>query len=413
LGKKHKRIESKYVPTKRQTSRWQRQTRIQRIIIIAAAVFLAGIMGYVGYGYYNDRIKPLHQTVIEVNDTAFTMGYYVKMLEAYAKGVESQQVYYLTDIVASQIAQDELVRQGADSLGIKITAQEIDAKIEENKLPNKEVYRDIVAAGLLREALQEYFASQLPGKMEQAHIQVMLVESQEVADDLITKVESGGNFTALVEEFSCYPMIEGDLGWLPQELMPNPLIAEAAFSEIASPSARNDSEELTKIYDESATKNVGYWLIEIVDTDEEKGIKARAMLLGSEQEASEIKTRLSNGEDFAEVAEEHSQHESKDNGGELDWLKLGDMNSEAFDEVAFNLPLAEVSEPVQDKSVQTTAGYWIVKVWENGEHALSEDVREKLKTKHFDEWFQEQWESSTINSYLDEEKKSWAVNRVL
>ena len=111
-------------------------------------------MGYVGYGYYNDRIKPLHQTVIEVNDTAFTMGYYVKMLEAYAKGAESQQVYYLTDIVASQIAQDELVRQGADSLGIKITAQEIDAKIEENKLPNKEVYRDIVAAGLLREELQ-------------------------------------------------------------------------------------------------------------------------------------------------------------------------------------------------------------------------------------------------------------------
>ena len=177
MSKKHKRIEPKYIPTKHQLSRWQRQTRIQRIIIITAAVFLAGIMGYVGYGYYNDRIKPLHQTVIEVNDTAFTMGYYVKMLEAYAKGAESQQVYYLTDAVASQIAQDELVRQGANNLGIQVTAKEIDEKIEENKLPNEEAYRDIMAAGLLGEKLQEYFASQLPDKMGQAHIQAMLVES--------------------------------------------------------------------------------------------------------------------------------------------------------------------------------------------------------------------------------------------
>ena len=405
MSKKHKRIEPKYVPSKHQLSRWQRQTRIQRIIIIAAAVFLAGIIGYVGYGYYNDKIKPLHQTVIEVNDTSFTMGYYVNMLEAYAKLVQPSQVYYMADIVASQIVQDELVRQGADSLGIKITAQEIEAKIEENKLPNEEVYRDIVAAGLLRENLQEYFASQLPGKMEQSYIQVMLVESQEVADGVVAKIESGGNFTALVEEFSCYPTIEGDLGWLPLELMPNPLIAEAAFNP--------DSGGVNKIYDESVSKSVGYWLIEVVDKNEEKGIKARVMLLGSEQEAWEIRTRLSKGEDFAEMAEEHSQHESKDNGGELDWLKPGDMNSEAFDEVAFDLPLAEVSEPVQDKSVQTTAGYWIVEVLENGEHELSQDVREKLKTKHFNEWFQEQWKSSTINNYLDEEKKSWAVNKLV
>ena len=223
---------------------------------------------------------------------------------------------------------------------------------------------------------------------------------------MVAKIENGADFTTLVEESSCYPTIEGDLGWLPQELMPNSLIANATANlkpgEISQP-----------IYDESASKNVGYWLIEVVDKNEEKGIKARAILLGSEQKSLEITAKLNGGENFTALAKEYSQHESKDKGGELGWVKQGDMNSEAFDEVAFKLPLAELSEPVQDKSFQTTSGYWIVEVLENGEHELSRDVREKLKTKHFNEWFQEQKESSTNNNYLDKEMKSWAVNKVI
>ncbi|MFB0556603.1 MAG: peptidylprolyl isomerase [Dehalococcoidia bacterium] len=405
MAKKQKENKPKQVPTKRQLSKWQRQARIRHIIIIAVAIFLAGILGYVGYGYYNSEIKPSHEIVIEVNDVSFNMGYYMKMLDAQTKNMEPSYVYYWTDTIARYIEDAELMRQEAKALDIVASREEIDTAIEEKEYPNDKLYRDIVETEILYQKLSGYFDSALPDTMEQAHVQVMLVESQEMADAVMAEIESIGNFTALVDEFSCNPQIEGDLGWLPQELMPRASIGEVAFSL--------EPGETSKIYDQSVIKNVGYWLIEVTDKNEEGGIKARAMLLGSEQEALEIKSKLDKGEDFAVLAKEYSQHGSKDDGGELGWLEQGDMNSEAFDEIAFNLPLNSVSEPVKDESAQTEGGCWIAKVLQKGEHELSEEIKERLTSNDFAQWLQEQRENNTINNYLDEEKRAWAVDRVL
>jgi len=410
LAKKQKKATPKRAPTKHQLSKWQRQTRIRRIVIIAAVVFLAGIASWVGYESYEDykdRVGPLREVVIEVNGVPFTMEYYVKMLDAYTEGMNSTIIYYYGDYIADMVADDiidaELLRQGAKNLGIEVTPEEIDAKLEEYEYD--EAYRDTVRAVLLQEKLEEeYFGPQLPDTMEQAHVQVMLVESEEVADEVITKIETGSNFTALVEEFSCNSSIEGDLGWLPRELMPDTLIADAAFNltlgEISPP-----------IYDETATKNVGYWLIEVIERQDEE-VEARAMLLGSEAEAERVKDELVSG-NFSSLAKKYSQHESKDEGGELGWLKQGDMGSEAFDEVAFNITANAISKPVKDESVQTTGGYWLVKVVDRGDHELEEKVRKGLIDKHLNDWRKEWAEESTIETYLDADKISWAINKVL
>jgi len=377
-------------------------------VIIAAVVFLAGILSWVGYRYYKDSIAPSREVVIKVNDASFAMGYYVKMLDAYTAGMNSTDIYlygdYIADMVADEIINAELLRQGAKNLDIEVTTEEIDAKLEEYDLPNDRVYRDIISSDLLPEKLEEYFDSQLPDTMEQAHVQVMLAESEEVADEVITEIEAGGNFTALAEEFSCNSSTEGDLGWLPEELMPNTLIRDVAFNitpgEISQP-----------IYDETATKNVGYWLIEVTGRQDEE-VEARAMLLGSEAEAEWVKAELFSG-NFSSLAMEYSQHESKNSSGELGWLKQGDMGSEAFDRVAFNITANEVSEPVKDELVQTTGGYWLVNVVDRGEHQLEEDVKEGLRDKHLNDWFEEWKKNSTIENLLDPAKKSWAVDRVL
>ena len=269
MAKKQRKTIPERVPTKHQLSKWQRQMRIRRIVIIAAVVFLAGIVSWAGYGYYKDSIAPYREVVIKVNDTSFTMDYYVNMLDAYTIGMNSTSIYlygdYIANMVADEIINAELMRQGAKNLDIEVTTEEIDAKLEEYELPNERVYRDIIISDLLPGKLEEYFGSQLPDTMEQAHVYVMLVENQEVATELISEIEAGGNFTALAKEFSCNSSIEGDLGWLPEELMPNTLIADAAFNlargEISQP-----------IYDETAIQNTGttggYWLVKVVDRDE-------------------------------------------------------------------------------------------------------------------------------------------------
>jgi len=404
LSKKQKRVEPKHIPTKRQLSKWERERKIRRIIIVAAAIFLSGTIGYAGYGYYESNVKPLHEVVIEVNEASFTMDYYIETLDAYTKDADPSQLSYMSQIAANQIVQDELVRQGAHSLGVEVTNEEIDGRIEEKGLPDEEAYREIISADLLREKLQEYFASQLPDTMEQAHIQIMLVESQKVAYDVIARIESGNDFAALVDEFSCNPQAEGDLGWLPQELISNPLVGDAAFDI--------EPGEVRSVHDESTGKNVGYWLIEVTEKDEEKGIKARAMLLGSRQEADEVKAQLTS-DNFAELADEYSQYMGEEDSGELGWIKQGDMYSDAFDEVAFNLDLDIVSEPVKDRTVQTEDGYWIVQVIEKADRELSEDTGARLTMKYLEDWFNEQRDSSTIESYLDQEKAGWALDKVL
>jgi hypothetical protein len=50
---------------------------------------------------------------------------------------------------------------------------------------------------------------------------------------------------------------------------------------------------------------------------------------------------------------------------------------------------------------------------DKGEHELGKDIRQRLANNDFADWLQEQSEISTINNYLDEEKKLWAVNRVV
>jgi parvulin-like peptidyl-prolyl isomerase len=352
LAKKQKKATPKRVPTKHQLSKWQRQTKIRRIVIIAAVVFLAGILSWVGYESYQDyqdRVGILHDVVIEVNDVSFTMEYYVNMLDIYVNNyintyldfymqaynyTREQTIQLLTsnlrqnangiaDMITGQVADEiisaELLRQGAENLDIEVAPEEIDAKLEEineglgedEKLPNDRIYRDIIGVVLLQEKFGEYFVSNLTDTMEQAHVQVMLVESEEVASEVITRIDTGSNFTSLVEEFSCNSSIEGDLGWLPQELMPNTMIADTAFNltigEISQP-----------IYDETAIKNVG-----------------------------------------------------------------------------------------------TSGGYWLVNVVDRGEHRLEEDVREDLGNKHFNDWFEKWKENSTIENLLDEEKKFWVVDRVL
>jgi len=417
--------------------------KIRRIVIIAAVVFLVGISSWVGYEYYKDyKSDPMREVVIEVNGVPFTMEYFVNTLGIYVNNYIntnvntyldfymqtynatreeaiqlltsnaisdlSQNTDNIADMITGQVADDivnaELLRQGAKNLDMEVTTEEIEARLTEYDLPNDRVYQDMIRATLLREKLGEYFDPGLNATMEQAHVQVMLVESQEVATELIAEIEAGGNFTALAEEFSCNSSIEGDLGWLPKELMPNTLIADAAFN--ITPGKMSQP-----IYDETMIKNIGYWLIEVTERQNEE-IKARAMLLGNEAEAERVKAELTS-RNFSSLAKEYSQHESKTEGGELGWLEEGDMGSEAFDEVAFNITANEVSEPVRDETVQTAGGYWLVKVIDRGDHELETEVREGLIDLHFNDWFEEWAEESTIETYLDEEKQVWAVNKVL
>lgn len=418
MSKKEKRATPKPAPTKRQQSKWQRQMKIRRIIIIVSVVLIATLVSVVSLAIYNDRVAPWREVVIKVNDASIRMDYYIDMLDlqSASMGDDDYFVSYIADMVVESIIESEVIRQGAESLGIVVTTAEIDARIREyewpdySDLPYGKLLRDMVKTEILWEKLENYFDSELlPETMEQAHVQVMLVESDEVAREVLSAIQAGGNFTTLVDEFSRHPQIGGDLGWLPDELMPNPIIADVAFNMTVG-------EVHGPVHDGIPLKNIGYWLIEVTDSiDEEDGrqVKARAMLLGSQAETEQIRAEAIVG-NFTALAIEHSQHDSKNAGGDLGWLRPGDMDSTAFDEAAFSLTPGAVSEPVRDESVQTTGGYWIIEVIDrDDQRALEGQAREGIAYKELVDSFERWKEESAVENRLDTDKQSWAINEVL
>ena len=84
---------------------------------------------------------------------------------------------------------------------------------------------------------------------------------------------------------------------------------------------------------------------------------ARHILVDTEAEAKEVREEIAHGKDFGEAAAEHSSCPSAKEGGSLGSFGPGRMVKE-FDEVVFgDLPVGEVSEPVQ-----TQFGWHLIEV---------------------------------------------------
>lgn len=75
-------------------------------------------------------------------------------------------------------------------------------------------------------------------------------------------------------------------------------------------------------------------------------LRARHILVSTEEEANDIVERLNRGDDFAALAKEFSKGPEAEAGGDIGYFGKGDM-VEPFDKAVFALQVNEVSEPVQ------------------------------------------------------------------
>ncbi len=414
--------------TKRQLSQWQKQKRRQRIILGFGIFIIVAVLGIIGVGIYTKwyiaEYKPLHQTVIRVNDTEFDMDYYIKVLKVYGEGQPSYYMYYLADMVVRVIEQNELIRQGASDLPtpIIVSDDEVDEKLKSLDLPLKQPYKDIVRAELLISKLRdEHFEQQVPVSAEQRHVMAMFLESESQAIEVRARLEGDESFADIAGELSLNDFSKdenGDLGWHPKDILTIRLGTSIPDDYAFSCEVGVLSQPLP---DETITKRVGYWLIKVLEREEESGeAHVQAILLGSEEEALDVTARLEVGEDFdkdfAELAGELSQHDaSKESGGDLGWLAPGTM-CPAFDEFAFNaeIELGMLSEPIRDDTVITKGGYWLLKVVDKEDRQIEDEDRNLLKNKALNEWVSGLWDNAEIDdSYLDDEKKWWAIERAI
>jgi peptidyl-prolyl cis-trans isomerase C len=83
---------------------------------------------------------------------------------------------------------------------------------------------------------------------------------------------------------------------------------------------------------------------------------ARHILVETEEQCEEIKKRIEDGGDFAELAKEHSKCPSNRRGGDLGEFSEGQMVKE-FDEVVFSGDLGMIHGPIQ-----TQFGFHLIEI---------------------------------------------------
>ena len=94
----------------------------------------------------------------------------------------------------------------------------------------------------------------------------------------------------------------------------------------------------------------------IKDFDSKEEVRARHILVKTEEEAKSIKAEIDGGKSFEDLAKEHSTDGSSQNGGDLGYFTK-DMMVAPFGETAFSMEVGQVSDPVK-----TQFGWHLIKL---------------------------------------------------
>jgi foldase protein PrsA len=337
--------EPKLSVAKRQPPRWQRERTIVFVVWIITPLIIALALGLVGYWSYNNYIGVWHQPVVQISKTVL------------GNETGNQTV----------IGNDTIVRMDYYVKMLRLYAVATENQSNTASLPYQTLSQ-IENDELTRRAASYLDIQVTPGNI-----------TQEINDSIRSSV--GGNLT------------DAELNEFYQKWLDRVRLSDAEYRHVVE--AMLLRERLREYLKEQK-----------VPTETEQ-VHLHAIIVANEGNATEVRNRLLNGENFSDLAQEFSIDEtSKQYGGDLGWVPRGILYSE-IENVAFNLQIGNVSEPII-----TADGYYIVMVSERENREVAEEYREMLAAKEFDTLLSEFRVASNIERHLDQSKINWAMERI-
>ena len=218
----------------------------------------------------------------------------------------------------------------------------------------------------------------------------------EQANELYEKIQAGENFAVLAAQFSDgQKALEGGrLGWRPINQLP-PLFAEQVKSmsagEVTHPIRSPSGFHILKLLDKKSnsikTQDQYNILHIMVETNEVVSPKDGMDIINGLYE------KVTQGEDFSQVAEEHSDdYSSAPLGGDMGWFEINKFGARMA-EVIKGLEVGEMSAPFQ-----TDVGWHIVKFLGKKEADVTEEfkrtqasnaIRERKVQEIIESWIRE------------------------
>lgn len=187
---------------------------------------------------------------------------------------------------------------------------------------------------------------QLPATTKRRVLVEFLVENQLMAD-----AAEGGNLVKT-------PAYESRLNYWRRKALRDTYFERAVEATVTEEDAR-------KFYDE-----------QVIKLAPEEQVKARHILVKDEDKAKEIAEKLAHDGDFTKLAKENSEDPgSKENGGDLGWVKRGQTVPE-FEDALFKLKRGETSQPVKSQF-----GWHVIRADETKSERPTPPTFEQLKPR--------------------------------
>ena len=251
-----------------------------------------------------------------------------------------------------------------------------------------------------------------------AHILVMVPEQaspeqiqarRAVAEKALSQLRGGADFRQVSAGVSDAPnaLEGGPLGWRPSSRLPQIFVDGVKTLKVGdlSPVLRSaNGFHILKLLDKRGNETPV-----IVQQTHTRHILVRLNEIVSEADAkqrlSNLKERIDNGADFAELARLQSEDASSSRGGDLGWLSPGDTVPE-FERAMNALAPGQVSDPIQ-----SPFGWHLIQVLERRDEDLSKErqrlmarqaIRARKSDEAYQEWVRQQRDRAYVELRLEE-----------
>ncbi|MFO8011644.1 MAG: peptidylprolyl isomerase [Dehalococcoidia bacterium] len=373
-----KKESTEWVITRGRLSRWQKEQRRRRQIIVIASVLIAIVAGLVIYAVYDSTVNQYKQTVLKVEgplgERSFDMNYYIDMLRinGVAMTRDYSERFSIAENTLKVMENGEVNRQIAEGLGFTVTDAEINERIAEQ------------------------FAGSKPGT--ESAVNPATPTYEEIRSD----------FLAFLDRLN-----------VPEkryrEAMSNQLLSEKIHEHV----------KRTEVTEEMEQVHVQGIIIDVAPASGTPTNSGTPVVNGTptagEKEAdpdeirAAIESRLEAGDDFAVLVDEYSADpDLKESGGDVGWFPRGILSPD-LEDVVFGLEPGVLSAPIPVTSSEDNTRYWILRVTEKeASRPLEEPHLQQLQNQALNEWYQEQLNNFTIkDDYLDSSDIEWAINKAL
>jgi peptidyl-prolyl cis-trans isomerase SurA len=235
-------------------------------------------------------------------------------------------------------------------------------------------------------------------------VRQILVKTLDKAEEVITKIENGSDFSELAKEFSISSNASngGIMNWRKISDMPT-LYAEALgdldVGQNSSPLESGAGFHILKVEDKRGdfVKYEDQWLVRhiLLMPSEIRTLEE------TEQELIDIRNRLLDGEDFGDLAKEYSEDPgSALKGGELEWMGKG-ITAAEFEKTFTTLEMGIISEVFE-----TEFGFHFLEVLGKRNKDMTKDAIENrafniLYSRKYDEELENSLRSMRAEAFVE------------